>query len=187
MTERLHFRFSLSCTGEGNGNPLQCSCLENPRDGGAWWAAVYGVAQSQTRLKRLSSSSAVSNQCRNDLNNTFFRPLSDEWQESHLFMEQPTSSLDSYTMLFKINKNLLLSIISALWKDRILNVFSKLELWSMDLFSKISNIPLLRPSSLHMTASGVSPPFRWTFHFAQSSFHCVLCVYNLNSFFTWIS
>ena len=47
---------SLSCTGEGNGNPLQCSCLENPRDGGAWWAAVYGVAQSQTRLKRLSSS-----------------------------------------------------------------------------------------------------------------------------------
>ena len=58
MTERLHFHFSLSCTGEGNGNPLQCSCLENPRDGGAWWAAVYGVAQSRTRLKRLSSSSS---------------------------------------------------------------------------------------------------------------------------------
>ena len=47
-TERLHFHFSLSCIGEGNGNPLQCSCLENPRDGGAWWAAVYGVAQSTT-------------------------------------------------------------------------------------------------------------------------------------------
>ena len=58
MTEQLHFHFSLSCIGEGNGNPLQCSCLENPRDGGAWWAAVYGVAQSQTRLKRLSSSSS---------------------------------------------------------------------------------------------------------------------------------
>ena len=57
MTERLHFNFLLSCIGEGNGNPLQCSCLENPRDGGAWWAAVYGVAQSQTRLKRHSSSS----------------------------------------------------------------------------------------------------------------------------------
>ena len=57
MTERLHFHFSLACIGEGNGNPLQCSCLENPRDGGAWWAAVYGVAQSRTRLKRLSSSS----------------------------------------------------------------------------------------------------------------------------------
>ena len=47
-TERLHFHFSLSCIGEGNGNPLQCSCLENPRDGGAWWAAVYGVTQSRT-------------------------------------------------------------------------------------------------------------------------------------------
>ena len=58
-TERLHFHFSLSCTGEGNGKPLQCSCLENPRDGGAWWAAVYGVAQSRTRLKRLSSSSIL--------------------------------------------------------------------------------------------------------------------------------
>ena len=57
-TERLHFHFSLSCIGEGNGNPLQYSCLENPRDGGAWWAAVYGVAQSRTQLKRLSSSSS---------------------------------------------------------------------------------------------------------------------------------
>ena len=57
-TERLHFHFSLSCIGEGNGNPLQCSCLENPRDGGAWWAAVSGVARSRTRPKRLSSSSS---------------------------------------------------------------------------------------------------------------------------------
>ena len=60
-TERLHFQFSLSDMGEGNGNPLQCSCLENPRDGEAWWAAVCGVAQSQTRLKRLSSSSSSMN------------------------------------------------------------------------------------------------------------------------------
>ena len=59
-TEQLHFHFSLSCIGEGNGNPLQCSCLENPRDGGTWWAAVYGIAQSRTRLKRLSSSSSSS-------------------------------------------------------------------------------------------------------------------------------
>ena len=58
-TERLHFHFSLSCIGEGNGNPLQCSCLENPRDGEVWWAAVYGVAQSRTRQKRLSSSSRL--------------------------------------------------------------------------------------------------------------------------------
>ena len=56
MTEWLHFHFSLSCIGEGNGNPLQCSCLENPKDRGAWWAAVCGVAQSWTQLKRLSSS-----------------------------------------------------------------------------------------------------------------------------------
>ena len=56
--EWLRFHFSLSCIGEGNGNPLQCSCLENPRDSGAWWAAIYGVTQSRTRLKRLSSSSS---------------------------------------------------------------------------------------------------------------------------------
>ena len=55
-TERLHFHFALSCSGEGNGNPLQCSCMENPRDGGAWWAAVHRVAQSRARLKQLSSS-----------------------------------------------------------------------------------------------------------------------------------
>ena len=59
-TEWLHFHFSLSCIGEGNGNPLQYSCLDNPRDGGAWWAAVYGVSQSQTWLKWLSSSSSSS-------------------------------------------------------------------------------------------------------------------------------
>ena len=57
-TERLHFDFSLSCIGERNGNPLQCSCLENPRDGGAWWASICGVVQSRIRLKRLSSSSS---------------------------------------------------------------------------------------------------------------------------------
>ena len=59
MTERLHFHSSPSYIGEGNGNPLQCSCLENPRDGEAWWAAVYGVAQSRTQLKQLSSSSIL--------------------------------------------------------------------------------------------------------------------------------
>ena len=63
MTKQLHFLFSLSCIGEGNGNPLQCSCLENPMDRGAWWAAIYGVAQSRTRLKRLSSSSSSKSYC----------------------------------------------------------------------------------------------------------------------------
>ena len=65
MTEQLYFHFSLSCIGEGNGKPLQCSCLENPRDGGTWCAAVYGVPQSLTWLKRLSSSSSSSSRaCR---------------------------------------------------------------------------------------------------------------------------
>ena len=59
FTFNFHFQFLLSCIGEGNGDPLQCSSLKNPRDGGAWWAAVYGVAQSQTRLKWLSSSSSM--------------------------------------------------------------------------------------------------------------------------------
>ena len=63
-TQRLPFHFLLSCIGEGNGNPLQCSCLENPGDEGAWWAAVYGVTQCRTRLKWLSSSK-----------NLFFRNL----------------------------------------------------------------------------------------------------------------
>ena len=68
-TEQLHFCFLLSCIGEGNGNPLYCSCLENPRDGRAWWAAVYGVTQSWTRLKRLSSSSSSSTVVKNSATN----------------------------------------------------------------------------------------------------------------------
>ena len=60
MTGQRHFHFSLSCIGEQNGNPLLCSCLENPRDRGAWWAAIYGVAQSRTRLMQLSGGSSSS-------------------------------------------------------------------------------------------------------------------------------
>ena len=70
-TEQLHFHFSLSGIGEGNGNPLQWSCLEDPRDGGAWWAAIYGVAQSRTRLKRLSSSSSMKYMLKWDLCDQF--------------------------------------------------------------------------------------------------------------------
>ena len=73
MTEQLPFHFSLSCIGEGNGNPLQCSCLENSRDCGAWWAAVFGVAQSRTRLKRLSSSSSILKTCLARLRARFWR------------------------------------------------------------------------------------------------------------------
>ena len=78
MTERLHFHFSLSCIGEGNGNPLQCSCLENPRDRGAWWAPVYGVAQSRTWLKWLSSSSS----------STGYRGFNDVMMKNLLFKKQ---------------------------------------------------------------------------------------------------
>ena len=77
-TARLHFHFSLSCIGEGNGNPLQYSCLENPRQRAAWWAAVYGVTQSRTRLKQLSSSSSCS------MGQTSFCLLATEhWAKKH--------------------------------------------------------------------------------------------------------
>ena len=79
-TERLHVHFLLSCIGEGTGNPLLCSCLENPRDGGAWWAAVYGVSQSWTWLKRLSSNSSM-NQLFSLLNKHLlsFNPVLGSW------------------------------------------------------------------------------------------------------------
>ena len=87
-TERLHFYFSLSCTGEGNGNPLQCSCLENPRDRGAWWASVYGAAQSRTRLKWLSSSSSSMATC---LKTTFpMLPCGWVWPSDFVFIVEPT-------------------------------------------------------------------------------------------------
>ena len=85
-TERLHFHFSLSRNGGGNGNPLQCSCLENPRDGRAWWAAVYGVAQSRTRLKWLSSSSSSSSVSKDKLHSTCVR-----WEGSGQWVDTPVS------------------------------------------------------------------------------------------------
>ena len=83
-TERLHFHFSLSCIGEGYGNPLQCSCLENPRDGGAQWAAVSGVAQSRTRLKRLSSSS----NSRNSFESSLIFPIFPAEKQNFLQQQQ---------------------------------------------------------------------------------------------------
>ena len=85
-TEQLHFHFSLSGIGEGNGNPLQCSCLENPRDGGAWWATVYGVTQSRTRLKWLSNSSSSRSMCPIDPIELTF---SAEWNLSDSFSHSP--------------------------------------------------------------------------------------------------
>ena len=85
MTELLHFHLSLSCIGEGNGNPLQCSCLENPRNGGAWWAAVYGVAQSRTWLKWLSNS------------NSNVHSVNMKWRESHSVMSDSLWPHGSYS------------------------------------------------------------------------------------------
>ena len=79
-TERLHFHFSLSCIGGGNGNPLRCSCLENPRDRGAWWAAVYGVTQSRTRLKWLRSSTAASGLCGIKIKTASVDAGAEEWE-----------------------------------------------------------------------------------------------------------
>ena len=76
MTERLHFHFSLSCIGEGNGNPLQCSCLENPVDGGARWAAVYGVVQGRTRLKRLQQQQQEQQRLLLSINMIFYKNVS---------------------------------------------------------------------------------------------------------------
>ena len=115
MTEQLHFHFSLSCIGEGNGNPLQCSCLENPRDRGAWWTAIYGVVQSWTQLKRLSSSSSPGKAIMNVLDdirdwvvtkirlfplNTRFVPLSKDRQQSwsHTFTVIPRNPTSQGTL-----------------------------------------------------------------------------------------
>ena len=116
MTQWLHFHFSLSCIGEGNGNPLQCSCLENPRDGGAWWGAVYGVAQNQTWLKQLSSSSSSSS------------------KEAQVFLKTwqltmcPCRSIEKLT----VNKNEIVWLVSHRCKNKIkhfLKIFSRNQLW----------------------------------------------------------
>ena len=104
-TERLHFHFSLSCIREGNGNPLQCSCLENPRDRGAWWAAVCGVAQSRTQLKQISSSSSSSNK-REQHEQIKLCPTADCccWSQGHNWLHHlhppKPPTLDFYGQLF---------------------------------------------------------------------------------------
>ena len=96
MTEQLHFHFSLSCIGEGNGNPLQCSCLENPRDGGAWQAAVYGVTQSRTRLKWLSSSSIITISLHSISNN----PEECSSLSSHVFHPPKSNAFNRFHICF---------------------------------------------------------------------------------------
>ena len=97
-TERLHFHFSFFCIGEGNYNPLQCSCLENPRDGGTWWDAVYGVTQSQTQLKRLNSSSSSKDRVKIYIASKYSAEWAPLWKIIH-------SSLH-YIVIFVLSKGL---------------------------------------------------------------------------------
>ena len=103
--EGLHFPFSLSCIGEGNGNPLQCSCLENPRDGGAWWAAIYGVAQSRTRLTWLSSSNHMEKIIYINISQWFYRILCFSDYEIVFYYFLDIESLNQ--ILYKILKYML--------------------------------------------------------------------------------
>ena len=112
MTERLHFHFLLACIGEGNGNPLQCSCLENPGDGGAWWAAISGVAQSWTWLKWLSSSSYLLLDGKNKSFVNFIMLLTQQWNlQIHSFTPifwiwSVTTELLNCSEILGINKGL---------------------------------------------------------------------------------
>ena len=128
MTERLQFHFSLSCIGEGNGNSLQCSCLENPREWGAWWAAVYVVAQSRTRLKWLSSKGHMQRAfCITDseLHGSFLNLLSDApVLPQHFFLDVPSflshcsapvSAISLFFLLHSLDNKFLL----ILWTEEL--------------------------------------------------------------------
>ena len=113
-TEQLHFHFSLSCIGEGNGYPLQCSCLENPRDGGAWWSAIYGVTQSQTRLKWLSSSSSS--------HRLYF-----SLRVSHVYLITPGFNLPRSSIRIHIQ----ISPVSVIWKLIIFFILKYINIYTI--------------------------------------------------------
>ena len=133
MTERLHFHFPLSCIGEGNGNPLQCSCLENSRDGEVWWAAVDGVAQSWTRLKRLGSSiyihiyiyNGILFSCKIQRNPTVCNNM--DWLCRHYAKWNKSTNKDKYYMILlncgiyfqKIIEKQIWLVITQRWEGRV--------------------------------------------------------------------
>ena len=132
-TERLHFHFSLSCIGEGNGNPLQCSCLESPRDRGAWWAAVYGVSQSRTRLKQLSSSSSkllpkLQNSIKISVNSHFQRLK----QATHV----PRPHSDTELQIFIRYVSISLAVVCVKPRPFLFSNIEKLRLCSQSISSK---------------------------------------------------
>ena len=113
-TEWLNFHFSLSCIGEGNGNPLQCSCLENPRDGGAWWAAIYRVAQSRTRLMRLNSSSSSSSIPKWSSDFPYFLQFQSEFGNKEFMIWATVSSQSCFCWLLEL-LHLWLQRIESIW------------------------------------------------------------------------
>ena len=170
MTERLHFHFSLSCIEEGNDNPLQYSCQEKPRDRGAWWAAIYGVAQSQTWLKRLSSSNSSSKflftpnacnlQCCEWITHTLLKPR-DAYESPFVaqhFQNCVSQSLVLGMLLWSENESVSHSVMSnSLWPHKLYlqallsTEFFRREYWSGlpfffpgDLLTQVLN-----PSVLH--------------------------------------
>ena len=144
-TEQLPFHFSLSCIGEGNGNSLQCSCLENPRDGGAWWAAVYGVTQSQTRLKWLSKQEK-----RNNLH-LEKRTDNDKWLHLHIccLINYDNAVFKMHTFCATVTmKNILwvdfsISTVLSLWISPMdLNYFyAPISKWFSREFSEPTKLP----------------------------------------------
>ena len=132
-TNRLHFHFSLSCIGEGNGNPLQCSCLENPRDGGARWAAVYGVTQSRTGLKRLSSSSSIG-KCLLILNGVLYIIQGNKTKRRFKKFPNTFSAFDKHSLVFILIGPLF--YVKFLYLVFYLNVQPTINSWEYYIFKK---------------------------------------------------
>ena len=148
MTEWLHFNFSLSCIGEGNGNPLQCSCLENPRDGGAWWAAVYAVTQSRTRLKWLSSSNTL--YFCFSINKMFFPLIFQGFFSLHfIFCSLNIICLD-------VNFFNIVILLALLWTSKVcadINLFQ--------IFSSVSSFSFWHPNYAYVIPFAVVPQCPW--------------------------
>ena len=154
-TKRLHFDFLLSCIGEGNGNPWQCSCLENPRDGGAWWAAVYGVAPSRTRLKRLSSSSS-SSRVDHKFKENFLVVVQSLSQAQHF--ETPQSVACQASLSFTISQSLAKWYLCFLIHCLVCHSFSFKEQGLLILWLQSPSAVILEPKKIKSVTVSTFPP-----------------------------
>ena len=171
MTERLHFHFSLSCIGERNSNPLQCSCLENPRDGGAWWVAVYGVAQNRTQQKQLSSSSSSSSFTQFKLfisHKRKLKPKVVKWFSKGLIARaQPVE-------LSKSNKNQWLFTEQSLQKLKRNKIYSESSLSNSFFFPSVQLLSVRRTTFLHSCNQSINQlvSFFFFFYFGHAAGLC---------------